>query len=71
MNEVEVLRFFEESPFEKAEVVFNIVSRKMRERRNQHAPKNKTAQTKASKRSGESVVTRDAESHQETTSHGA
>ena len=30
--EVEVLRFFESGPIEKAEVVFNIVSEKMRER---------------------------------------
>jgi hypothetical protein len=30
--EVDVLRFFESGPIEKAEVVFNIVSEKMRER---------------------------------------
>ena len=32
MSEVEILRFFEGGPIEKAEVVFNIVADKMRER---------------------------------------
>ena len=32
VDEVQVLRFFESGPIEKAEVVFNIVSEKMRER---------------------------------------
>jgi hypothetical protein len=31
-DEVQVLRFFEQGPVEKAEVLFNIVSEKMRER---------------------------------------
>ncbi len=31
-DEVQVLRFFESGPIEKAEVMFNIVSEKMRER---------------------------------------
>ena len=31
-DEVQVLRFFESGPIEKAEVVFNIVAEKMRER---------------------------------------
>jgi hypothetical protein len=31
-DEVQVLRFFESGPIEKAEVLFNIVSEKMRER---------------------------------------
>jgi hypothetical protein len=31
-DEVQVLRFFEDGPIEKAEVLFNIVSEKMRER---------------------------------------
>ena len=31
-DEVQVLRFFETGPIEKAEVLFNIVSEKMRER---------------------------------------
>jgi hypothetical protein len=31
-EEIEVLRFFETGPIEKVEVVFNIVSEKMRER---------------------------------------
>ena len=48
VSEVEVLRFFEESPIEMAEVLFNIVSVKMRERlgRNRNAgsrPKEKDA----------------------------
>lgn len=32
ISEVQVLRFFEDGPIEKAEVVFNIVAEKMRER---------------------------------------
>jgi hypothetical protein len=32
MNEVDIVRFFETGPIEKAEVVFNIVREKMRER---------------------------------------
>jgi hypothetical protein len=34
MDEVHVLRFFEDSSLEKAETVFNIVSQKMRDRLN-------------------------------------
>jgi hypothetical protein len=37
-DEVQVLRFFESGPIEKAEVMFNIVSEKMRERL--HGPNN-------------------------------
>ena len=35
--EVQVLRFFETGPIEKAEAVFNIVCEKMRERRDEHS----------------------------------
>ena len=36
-QEVEVLRFFETGSLEKVEAVFNIVSEKLRERRDEHA----------------------------------
>ena len=39
-EEVQVLRFFEEAPIEKAEMLFNIVKEKMRSRmaENPHSP---------------------------------
>jgi hypothetical protein len=50
MHEVTVLRFFEESPFEKADAVFNIVAQKMRERRSSATPDGQTLPKKKSKR---------------------
>jgi hypothetical protein len=38
LDEVSVLKFFETGPIEKVEVVFNIVSEKMRERLTDRAP---------------------------------
>ncbi len=39
-EEVQVLRFFEEAPLEKAEMLFNIVKEKMRARLGTNAGKN-------------------------------
>jgi hypothetical protein len=53
MEEVRVLRFFEDGPIDKVEAVFNIVSEKMRERlRGRTAPEGATA----SKRRGRKAV---------------
>ena len=50
IHEVAVLRFFEESPFEKADAVFNIVAQKMRERMSAAMPDGQTMPKKKSKR---------------------
>jgi hypothetical protein len=48
-DEVQVLRFFETGSLERAEVLFNIVSEKMRERL-RGAPQDRPAQTVAPRR---------------------
>jgi hypothetical protein len=50
VDEVQVLRFFESGPIEKAEVVFNIVSEKMRERLRGRAPDGGESPQRASSR---------------------
>lgn len=59
MHEVTVLRFFEESPFEKADAVFNIVAQKMRERRSSAMPDAQTIPKKRSKSVSSAPVDRD------------
>ena len=57
-QEVEVLRFFEEAPIEKAEMLFNIVKEKMQGRLagNAHAAEPKKKRHSATKVSGESPL---------------
>ena len=57
-EEVQVLRFFEESPIEKAELLFNIVGAKMRERL---AESTKQAGEKAGRANGKRQKRRIAE----------
>ena len=50
-SEVQILRFFEDGPIEKAEVLFNIIAEKMRERLDArrpetHAPAKETGATR-------------------------
>lgn len=63
-DEVEVLRYFEEAPIEKAEMLYNIVKEKMRGRlagsgqrelkKKRHAPPKETGLTRPGNEGGES-----------------
>jgi hypothetical protein len=48
--EVDVLRFFEEVPIEKAEILFNIIADKMRARRSAKVPDAKAISKRQTKR---------------------
>jgi hypothetical protein len=62
-EEVEVLRFFEEAPIEKAEMLFNIVKEKMRGRlAGSGQPEPKKKRHTAPKESGERRSEEDGES---------
>jgi hypothetical protein len=62
-DEVQVLRFFEEGSIEKAEVLFNIVSEKMRERlRGEGGGSSEPRPAPGSGRKRQPVATRTAES---------
>lgn len=51
MHEVDIVRFFETGPIEKAEVVFNIVREKMRERLRTRGPEGRDSREPSRKSS--------------------
>lgn len=55
MSEVDIVRFFETGPIEKAEVVFNIVREKMRERLKMRDPENREASSRHTSRKSSST----------------
>jgi hypothetical protein len=52
MHEVDIVRFFETGPIEKAEVVFNIVREKMRERLRTRGPEGRESSPREASRKG-------------------